>query len=572
MRYSIYNHISDGVIIVEDGVIKYINDRSCRLFGISCREAHGERFDSVFRDTSLLNMKEYQEKSEVLGNRIVTIKKIPQNSSNGNNFIIICQDITLLEEIGQHVYEHSADFNGWLKKMIESATDGLTIVDNQGVIVWNNHACEGIFGAKRSDVVNKHVSVLKRERLINQSVSLKVLSKREPASVHHITRVKNQILSTGVPVFNRRGDIVFVSVLSRDMAHLKALEMCCMTKKPLKLHSDKNIIEEKEIAKKLNQRGFVLKSPKMLELLPPIMEATKSESTVLLCGEAGVGKEAIARLIHDLGPRAHKPFVHLNCSEIPGELIESLLFGYEPGAFRGDWKDGKKGLIEAAEMGTLYIEDISGLELSLQGRLLRTLQEYAVRRIGGRGAVKVNVRIVASSSRDIKAMVGKREFRADLFYKLSVVPVHVPPLRERMEDIQELLLQNLRLFNKQYKKNVSFSNRAVSLLSLYHWPGNIDQLINTVESSVAMARTPIVKMRDLNIDYSLEHEQGLDTLNEIVKKAEKDHLLKAVCLYSSTHKIARVLGVSQPTVVRKMRKHFHGGKFSLEEILEKEKE
>jgi len=342
--------------------------------------------------------------------------------------------------------------------MIDSAPDGLTIVDHQGVIVWNNNACKGIFGVERSEVVNKHVNVFVRKRLINQSVSMKVLTRSEPASVHHITRVKNQDLSTGVPIFDRRGNIAFVSILSRDMAQLKAQEISCMTTKYPKNNLQKYIREELEITKKMNQRGFVIKSPKVLELLPLISEATKSESTVLLHGEAGVGKATMAKLIHDLGYRENKPFIHVNCHSIPKDLIESELFGCERGAFTGARKNWKKGMIEAAEGGTLYLDEISALDMSLRSKLLQMLQDNTIQRTGGNRPIKVNVRIVAASSHDIKAMVEKKIFSADLFYRLSVIQMHIPPLRERQADIEELLLHYLRIFNKHYKKNVSFTS------------------------------------------------------------------------------------------------------------------
>lgn len=555
MRYSIYNHVSDGILIVEDGLIQFINDKSCKLLGISGRDVLGERFDVVFQGTALLHLNDFQEKREVRGDKVFTIKKVPQNPSDKYNFIIICQDITLLEEIGQHVYEHSADLNGWILKIFESVTDGLSVMDSHGVLVRINSACENIFGVNRSEVVNKHVIVLKRERIINKSVTMKVLSRREPASVNHITRVKNQVLSTGVPIFDKQGNIAFVAVICRDMAKLKAQEIICMSTKCPKRHSHKNLIEETEITKKLNKRGFVLQSQKILKILPVISKVTKSESTVLLHGETGVGKEAIAKLIHDLGPRGHKPFIHVNCRAIPREVIESELFGYEPGVFTGARKEGEKGLIEAADMGTLYLDEISELDQSLQSKLLLMLQEDAIKRVGGAGPIRVNVRIVAASSRNLKEMVEKREFRADLFYRISVVPLHIPPLRERQEAIPELLRQYLKKFNEQYKKNVSFTKRAVSLLSLHNWPGNIDQLVNAVESCVVLAKKTVVKPEDLNIDISFTREQDMKTLDEIISKTERDHLLKAVCLYGSTYKIAEALGISQPTVTRKIKKH-----------------
>lgn len=557
MNQSVYNHVSDGILIVEDGFIQFINDKSCQLLGLTSKDVLGECFETVFQNTSLLYLDDFQERREIRGDKVFTIKKVPKPSSGKCNFLIILQDITLLEELGYYVHEHSADLGGWLLNIFNSASDGLSVMDNQGVVVRINPAHEEILGARHSEVVSKHVNILKRERIINQSVTLKVLANREPVTIHHITRTKSQVLSTGVPIFDERGNIVFVACVSRDMALLKAQEIICTSTRYPKRSSHNSMAEDSEIIRKLSQREYVFKSPKMKEILSIISEVTKSESTVLLHGETGVGKEVIAKLIHELGPRGHRPFIPVNCPAIPRELIESELFGYEPGAFTGARKEGKKGLIETADMGTLFLDEIAELDQPMQSKLLRMLQEHTIQRVGGLSPIKINVRVISATNHNLKDMVKNGQFREDLFYRLSVIPIHIPSLRERQEDIAELILQNLEKFNNQYKKNVSFTKGAISLLTIYQWPGNIRELINTVERCVVLAKDPLVKPRDLNIEFSFEQEQGMKTLNEILDKTEKDHLLKAISIYGSTHKVAKVLGVSQPTVVRKIKKHFH---------------
>jgi transcriptional regulator with PAS, ATPase and Fis domain len=290
----------------------------------------------------------------------------------------------------------------------------------------------------------------------------------------------------------------------------------------------------------------------MADLMQTVNQVAQFDSAVMITGESGVGKEIVAHQIHLQSPRKDKPYIRINCASIPDNLLESELFGYEEGAFTGAKKGGKMGIFELANGGTLLLDEIAELPLGVQAKLLRVIQENEVTRIGGNKTKKIDVRIITATNRDLNEMASRNEFRKDLYYRLNVVPINVPPLRERREEIPALIEHFLNKFNEKYGLKKQISPQVVDKLINYDWPGNIRELKNIVERAVVT--DPGDTIFNLDID-KLHHFDSSDQpnidLRELVKKLEKHYIEAYLVKYGSTRKAAAALGISQSTLCRK---------------------
>jgi len=292
----------------------------------------------------------------------------------------------------------------------------------------------------------------------------------------------------------------------------------------------------------------------VMEMITIVADA---DSTVLIEGETGTGKEIVARMIHKNCRRKDAPFITINCGALSASLLESELFGYEPGAFTGADKKGKVGLFEAAAGGTLFLDEIGEMPIEMQAKLLRAIEEKKIRRIGSNEERVVDIRILAATNKDLKTMVDAGLFREDLFYRLNVIRIFVPPLRERKEDIPELMWHFLKKFNQQYGTKTVISGELVTKFMSYNWPGNVRQLENTIERLVVLRRGSTLDMESIADDIIFPGDQILTekTLKEILEEKERDVILHTYEKHKSTRETARRLGVSQPTIVRKLQKY-----------------
>lgn len=312
-----------------------------------------------------------------------------------------------------------------------------------------------------------------------------------------------------------------------------------------------------------DSEDMVAYSPAMEELLTLVHKVANVSSTVLITGESGVGKEVVARYIHRTGNRASGPFVKINCAAIPHTLLESELFGYEEGAFTGARKSGKPGLIQLASGGTLFLDEISEMPLGIQAKLLQVLQEKCLVRVGGTEQVRVDARIMAATNRDLRAAVKEGRFRGDLYFRLNVIPIRVPPLRERSGDIAPLTYHFIEKWDSRYGRNHQISREACSLLECYRWPGNVRELENLIEFLVVTVDDPVILPehlpqhvvagegeRDVQVSVS-----GIMPLRQAVEEVERQLIALAAEACSTTYSMAKALGVNQSTVVRKMQKY-----------------
>ncbi|MGC8937388.1 MAG: sigma-54-dependent transcriptional regulator, partial [Thermodesulfovibrio sp.] len=319
-----------------------------------------------------------------------------------------------------------------------------------------------------------------------------------------------------------------------------------------------NLIKEnlrlrKELYEKFKIEGIIGKSKKMLQVLDIVKKVTPTNATVLIYGESGTGKELIAKAIHYNSPRKDRPFIAINCAAIPETLIESELFGYEPGAFTGA-NTRKIGLIEAADKGTLFLDEIAELPLATQSKLLRVLQEKEVRRIGGKDTIRVDVRIIAATNKNLSTEVEKNKFREDLYYRLKVITVEIPPLRERKEDIPELVNFFIEKYSREFGKRINgIDNSAMEALFNYHWPGNIRQLETVIERAIIICEGEKITLKDIQDELKISMPRNvfeIDIPDEGINYEELEKELLKKALVKSNYviaKAARLLGMSYKT-------------------------
>ena len=448
-----------------------------------------------------------------------------------------------------------------LIKLLESSYDGIWITDHVGKILFANSANAKLLGVPRSELENKTTQELQDEGVFQTSAILEALQTRQQVSrVCNNPRTCLTVLATAPPVFNEAGDIQYIFNNVRDITALNEMRESLQDKDEI-IRQQNSQLETMKL--RLGVGTIVANSKAFTQVVELARRAaTFDGATVLILGESGTGKEVISELIVNTSPRKDKPYLQINCGAIPENLIESELFGYEKGAFTGADAKGRKGLFEAANGGTVFLDEIGDLPLHMQVKLLRVLQQRRIVRVGGTETVNLDVRIIAATNKDLKQMVNEGRFREDLYYRLNVVPIEIPPLRDRKEDILPLVNHFLTVANRKYHTNKSIYSDTIDVLESYSWPGNVRELENLMENLVITTPGDIIRRENLSerLKFSTENrgfteDTEVITLKETVERAEYMAIQKAIRQCGSIRKAAVALGVDPSTIVRKQQNY-----------------
>lgn len=444
-----------------------------------------------------------------------------------------------------------------LNEIMDAASDDLLITDGDGVVIRVSPSFEDRYGLPEDEALGKTVFELEEKGYFKPSIIAEVLRRGEKITMDQKLSSGRDIIATATPVFGDLGEIQFVVSFSRDITEMHSLQKRYSS---LQNKVEKYEDEINKLRKANTETDIVSKSVQMDKVMALIAQVADYDTSVLLLGESGVGKTALARKIHQMSNRSHNAFVDINCAAIPENLLEAELFGYEKGSFTGADSKGKVGLIEMAQQGTLFLDEISEMPLALQAKLLKAIQEKKIQRIGGVKEIDVDFRLVTASNRNLAEAAEQGTFRKDLYYRLNVMNISIPPLRERKEDIAPLIYHFLDQFNERYGKNKSISKQAMDLLYSYEWPGNVRELSNFVERAYITSMGDVIHANELPDEVTgntgiKEEDVGLDAAVELL---EKRVITEAYRKYKTTIEVAKYLKISQPTASRKIKKYIKG--------------
>ncbi|MDY6536928.1 sigma 54-interacting transcriptional regulator [Acinetobacter faecalis] len=433
-----------------------------------------------------------------------------------------------------------------LRSIIDAIQDGIYITDENAITIAVNSAYQRITGLNRNILIGRYMGDLVELGYLSNSASLEVLKRKEVVTLVQTINGTQKILVTGSPVFDEKNKLICIVTSVRDITELLRAK-----------HAQEqleNLFQSKSQYKISCSSSDLIISRETKKLFDLATNVAKYNSKVLLRGETGTGKSKLARYIHSISPRAEHAFLELNCSGIPDNLLEIELFGYAPGAFTGASAKGKKGLLEIAHLGTLFLDEIGDLPLSMQVKLLKVIEENRFLPVGGTEFREVDIRIISATHRNLEEMVTRGEFREDLFYRINVVDLELPPLKARPSEILPLVQQYQKSFNEKYDLNKQFSPEVIESFTQYTWPGNIRQLVNVIER--LMVSTMQAEVTAYDLPEFIRNTTGVQkqslNLKDKVLAYEQALILDALEIYGSTRATAEALGVEQSTLVKKI--------------------
>jgi PAS domain S-box-containing protein len=555
----------NGIVIIDRyGVILVYNKAARRLLEDDDHSLVGRQFSEIRPETwpDLKNILETG--SSQIGKKIV----LPQATIIANrNPIIVDGKIVGAISVFQDISEYEAmisSLQGYrklhrqLEGIFESSFDGLYITDGKANTIRVNSAYERIAGLKREDVIGRNMMDLVKDGVLDHSVTLDVLERRGQVTIMQKIKGDKHLLVTGTPIFDDEGRITLVVTNVRDMTLLNEVKAELEESRRLSSRYYQALVEQEKFRHAL--RDMVAKSSAMIQTVQRAIKVAAVDASVLLYGESGAGKSMLARIIHIISPRKEMPFIKINCGAIPESLIESELFGYAKGAFTGAALEGKAGLIEVAHTGTVFLDEVGELTLAMQVKLLQVIEEKVFTRLGGTKPISVDVRIIAATNRDLKDLVQQGRFREDLYYRLNVIPIYIPPLRERRDDIAALALNRLERFNKVSGCAKRLDQGVMDRLMRYNYPGNVRELINIMERMMIMSEGNLISISDLPVELREQTHSNIDmfedgmTLGKAMDQFEGRVIVRALVRHKTLLKAARSLGIHPTTLWRKMTK------------------
>ncbi len=565
---------SNGVVVTDnDGHIHLINHHAVEILNLAPGQYEGQMVENILPVSAAMVRRCLQKGESTLG--------FQAQSKDGSDTIVI--NITPIEKDGRIVgavcnfqpytrfdtiarqLSSFKQMHRQLEAIINSSSDGIFVTDGSGKILNMNHASEELSGIESALFIGRNISALLDEGLIDHSVTLDVLKSEQAINrMVNVKRTGRTILVTGTPVRDEQGNIELVVLNERDMTTLNQIREELHQVKEVKdrLRDELSAVNLGE----LEGAGIVAESESMQQVLRGALKLMQLGcNNVLITGESGTGKGLLSKFIHKKGPCSSQAFIHINCAALPETLLEAELFGYEKGAFTGARQSGKPGLIELADGGTLFLDEIGEMPMQTQTKLLKYLDDGCIMRLGGTQEIPTNSAVIAATNVDLAKWAKEKKFRYDLYYRLNVFRLHIPPLRKRPEDIISLVRQNLSKFNQKYRQQRRIGARAMELLIAYPFPGNVRELINLINKAVALSESD-----DLYhyLRQSLSEEKAgaeknrgftgeipVGRLKDLIDAYERRILQSAIAKHRTTRAIAAALELNQSTIVRKLTRH-----------------
>ncbi len=555
---EIFTSTNCGLIITDSSrIITLLNNRASEILNVNAGDMVGKSIETFLSQCQSVESKMFY--TGLIAQKEVIFYHTPivnEGQREGEAFLFDSAH-GLIPKVAQ---PQQIDCDHTLGSLVESFYDGIIIIsDNR--IVRINSSFGRITGLKSDFFLNMDVGSIDGEKhvclhTIQEVVRLVQQFKKSITSMGKLSK-GHEIYVTGTPIM-LKGSIKDIIINIRDITELQTLKKEVSRLMALYLSTP----EDSRIAL-LTGNEIIAENHKMKGILDLIARVAQVDSTVLLEGESGTGKEVLARLLHRYSARCDGPFIPVNCGAIPDNLFESEFFGYSKGAFTGALKDGKPGLFELADKGIIFLDEVAELPLSCQVKLLKILEDMEFIPVGGTEIVKLDVRVIGATNKDLNEMVKKGEFREDLFYRLYVVPIEIPPLRDRREDIFPVAWHYLCKYNEKFNQSKTFTPEIIQVMESYPWPGNVRELQNVVERMVVTSLEEVLQPHHLpsNIydhspsDNSMIQVKGIMSLNEAKETVERKLLTHAMSIKKTTREIAGLLGVDHSTVVRKMKKY-----------------
>jgi len=489
----VLDSMANGVIAIDrDGTIFVFNEAAARLLGVEKENALGKSLLSIVPNSGLVNVLRTGEaetgRPQPVGARTVIANRAPMfRAGELIGAVSVFQDVTEMEKMSREL-DSTRALVRTLEEVLAGAGEWMVVVDANGIVTMISEEYAEFNGTTVADAVGKHATQVIENTRMHVVARTGVAEIGERQTIHGRALIVNRIpLKDGDRVIGAYGRVVF-----------KTVEQLRELASKMNLLESKVKYYEEELTHLRGARytfGSIVGAGAAITAAKEEAErASRTDSTVLLRGETGTGKELFAHAIHAAGPRRAGPFIKLNCAAVPAELLESELFGYEEGAFTGARRGGKPGKFELAAGGTLFLDEIGDMPLPMQAKLLRVLQEKEVDRLGGTGSRRVDLRLIAATGRNLEEMVGQGTFRADLYYRVNVIPIRIPPLREHSEDlgaIAEAFLSRLSADTGEPKRRLS--EELLDILRAYPWPGNVRELQNGLERAVAMSPREVLR-------------------------------------------------------------------------------
>lgn len=568
MLEAVLDSAYNGIIAIDaEGQVIFLNRAAEELLGKKKKEVLGKFITDVVPTSELFTVvhsgKPQRATKVKVGDKMLYSNRAPiYLGGKVVGAVGVFQDVTEIVELTRKLEEREMAVET-LETILDNIIDGIVLVDKHGIITKINRAYQEFLGIKEEDAVGRHVTE------VIENTRMHIVIETGEAEIGHVQKIQGkEMIVMRIPVF-KNGEIIGAvgKVMFRDVRELKDLAL------KLNVMEGELSYYKKELQRIQGARysfsNIIGKSKPMLKAKQLAKQAAISNSTVLICGESGTGKELFAQAIHNYSLRRYGPFVRVNCAAIPHNLFESELFGYEKGAFTGASKEGKLGKFEIANGGTIFLDEIGELPLEMQVKLLRVLQEKEVERIGGNRLIPLDVRVIAATNKPLEELVKEGRFRKDLYYRLNVLRVDLPPLREIKEDIPVLVNNIIQQLNEELGTKVcGVQEEVLALFNRYSWPGNIRELHNVLERCVNLCRSGTINKRHLPL-YFLENKEDCllknilpdeedlpGNLSKLMDMVEKAALKRVLALTGNNkRKSAQILGIHRSALYQKLKKH-----------------